>query len=78
MRIVRSLFALALLASAQDVLNNDPVVKMVKSGLGDGIVISMIQSQPGSYTLTPDPLVKLKQEGVSEKVLAAIIARGGT
>src|SRR5580692_2544110 len=61
---------------AQETLNNDAVVKMVKAGLGETVVIGMIQNQPGNYTLTSDALVKLKQDGVSDKVMAAMIARG--
>jgi hypothetical protein len=36
----------------------------------------MIQNQPGKYTLTPDAMVKLKQQGVSDKVLGAVVAKG--
>jgi hypothetical protein len=61
---------------AQETLTNDAVVKMVKAGLGETVVIGMIQNQPGNYTLTSDALVKLKQEGVSDKVMGAMIARG--
>jgi hypothetical protein len=70
------LFALAVVALAQDVLTNDSIVKMTKSGLGDNLIIGMIQSQPGKYSLTPDDLVKLKQAGVSEPVLTAMVNKG--
>jgi hypothetical protein len=76
LKILRVLLVLAAAAYAQETLNNDAVVKMVKAGLGENLVISMIQNQPGNYTLTPDALVKLKQEGLSDKVLGAMIARG--
>jgi hypothetical protein len=75
-KALRILLVMAAVAYAQETLNNDAVVKMVKAGLGENLVINMIQSQPGSYTLTPDALVKLKQDGVSDKVLGAMIARG--
>ena len=69
-------FALSLAVIAQDVLTNDSIVKMIKAGLGEGIVVSTIQSQPGKYTVTPDALIKLKQEGVSEKIIEAMVAKG--
>jgi hypothetical protein len=76
MKILRLFFALAFLASAQETLTNDSVAKMVKAGLGESLIVSMIQNQPGKYTLTPDGLVKLKEQGVPDKVLAAMVAKG--
>jgi hypothetical protein len=75
-KTLRLLLAVAVLAGAQDVLTNESVLKMVKSGLGESLIVSMIHSQPGKYTLNPDELVKLKQAGVSENILAAMIAKG--
>jgi hypothetical protein len=76
MKHLRLFLALAFLASAQETLTNDSVAKMVKAGLGDSLIVSMIQNQPAKYTLTPDALVKLKQQGVSDNVLAAMVAKG--
>lgn len=64
-----------LVAFAQEALTNDSVVKMVKAGLSEPLIISMIQKQPGKYLLTTDDLIKLKGEGVSDKVLAAMLAK---
>src|SRR6266576_470987 len=76
MKVLRLFLALAFLASAQETLTNDSVAKMVKAGLGESLIVSMIQNQPGKYTLTPDGLVKLKEQGVPDKVLAAMVAKG--
>jgi hypothetical protein len=76
MKLVRLFFALALLSAAQEALTNDSIVKMVKAGLGEGLVVGMIQNQPGKYTLTPDELVKLKKAGVSDTILAAMVSKG--
>jgi hypothetical protein len=62
-------------AFAQEALTNDSVLKMVKGGLGDDVIVSMIQNQSGHYDLTPDSLITLKHEGVSDKVLAAMAAK---
>ena len=78
MKLLRLFIAFAFLVSAQETLNNDSVGKMVKAGLGESLIVSMIQNQPGKYTLTPDAMVKLKQQGVPDKVLAAMIAKGGS
>jgi len=66
----------SLTASAQDVLTNDSIVKMVKSGLGESLIVSIVQNHPGNYSLTPDDMVKLKESGVSEKILTAMVNKG--
>lgn len=76
MKIVRVLFVLAFLAGAQDILTNESIVKMAKSGLGENLIVSMVQGQPGKYSLNPDELVKLKDAGVSEKILTAMASKG--
>jgi hypothetical protein len=67
---------LMFVAAAQDTLTNESIVKMVKSGLGENLIVSMVQGQPGRYTLNPDELIKLKNAGVSEKILAAMAGKG--
>jgi len=76
MKTLCLIVTLALSALAQEALTNDSVVKMIKAGLGEGVIVGMIQSQPGNYTLTPDDLVKLKSQGVTDKMLGAMIAKG--
>jgi hypothetical protein len=63
------------LALAQTALTNDSVIKMVKAGLGDDVVVSMVKGQPGGYSTGPDDLIALKSAGVSDKVIAAMVAR---
>lgn len=67
--------ALTVAASAQQPLTNDSIQKMTKAGLGDDVIVSMIQSQPGNYDVSPDTLVALKKDGVSDKILAAMAAK---
>lgn len=67
--------AVSIVATAQQPLTNESVEKMAKAGLGDDVIVSMIQSQPGHYDLNPDTLVSLKKEGIPDKVLAAMAAK---
>ena len=67
--------ALSIVATAQQPLTNESIEKMAKAGLGDDVIVSMIQNQPGHYELTPDTLVSLKGAGLSDKVLAAMAAK---
>jgi hypothetical protein len=60
---------------AQQALNNDAVVKLVKAGLSDDLIVSTITAQPGTYDTSTDGLIALKSAGVSDKVVAAIVAK---
>ncbi len=74
------MLALAVLAGAQEqqtTLNNDAILKMVRGGLGEDVIITAVRTQPGKYSLSPDDLIALKQAGVSEKILTAMLSRAG-
>jgi hypothetical protein len=57
-------------------MDNESVLKMVKAGLGDDLVIQTINTQPGQYGTDADSLVKLKTAGVSDRVITAMINKG--
>lgn len=59
-------------------LTNDSVLKLVKAGMGEDVVLSMVNSQPGQYSLSTDSLIALKQAGASDKVIAAMVNRNAT
>jgi hypothetical protein len=65
----------ALTSMAQEPMTNDGVIKLVKSGMSEDLIISIVQRQAASYTLGADDLVTLKSSGVSEKIIAAMLAR---
>ncbi len=76
-RILLATLAICLgAASAQQLsMNNDSVIKMVKAGMSDGIIVSTIDSQPAHFTLSANDMIALKQASVSDKVMAAMIAK---
>jgi hypothetical protein len=75
--ILATLFLVGCLAVvAQQTMNNDSVVKMVKAGFSDDLIVTTINSQPGAYDASADGLIALKSAGVSDKVVAAIVAKG--
>lgn len=57
------------------ILDNDAVLKMTRADLGDEIIIQTIRAQPGDYRTAPDDLVALKNAGVSQPVISAMLAR---
>jgi outer membrane lipoprotein SlyB len=65
------------LSAAAAPMTNDDVIKMVKGGLGEATVIQAIKSGEPGFDTSADGLIKLKQGGVSDKVIQEIIGRGG-
>ncbi|MGB6691282.1 MAG: hypothetical protein WBE76_25900 [Terracidiphilus sp.] len=70
-----SLLVLCSHLAAQQTLNNDAIVKMVKAGLSDDLIVTTIGSQAGSYDASTDGIIALKKAGVSDKVVSAIVQK---
>lgn len=70
-------FLLAVSLHAQERFNNDTILKLVKAGLGEDIIIGMVNQQPGKYALSADDMIALKKAGVSDKVIFAMVVRNG-
>lgn len=57
-----------------DEMTNADVVKMVKAGLGDAIVIATLRGpKKTKFDLSPDALIGLKAAGVGDAVLAVML-----
>jgi hypothetical protein len=57
-------------------LTNADVVKMVKGGLPESVVVSAIQKNPGNYDTSVDGLIALHKAGVTQSEMDAIMAAG--
>jgi hypothetical protein len=79
---MKKLLALPLLViflgclSAQDVLTNDSVAKLVKAGLSEEIILNMVKTQPAKFDTGADQIVALKSANVSDKIINAMVLRG--
>ena len=60
-------------AATKEKLSNEDTLKMVKAGLGPQIIIATIENQGGLFDVSPDGLVALKNAGVREEIIAALI-----
>jgi hypothetical protein len=60
--------------AASAVLQNQDVIKMVKAGLDDALIIAKIGSSKCQFDTSTDALIQLKQSGVSGAVLKAIVS----
>jgi len=56
-------------------MTNDDVIKMVQGGLSDTTVLQAIDAADPRFDTSPDGLVRLKQEGVSDAVIQRILGR---
>jgi hypothetical protein len=76
----KSILALVFLAAcplliAQQALNNDAIIKLVKAGLSDDLIVNTINAQPGTYDASTDGLIALKKAGASDKVVTAVVMK---
>lgn len=63
-------------SQGEDVLTNQDVVKMVGAKLGDEVIVAKIREAPrADFQLSVDDLVGLRNAGVSEQVIHAMLER---
>ena len=67
------LFLISLSLYAQEVLTNESVVKLVKAGISENLILEMISSQRGNYKTGADDVLALKKQGVSDKIIAVML-----
>jgi hypothetical protein len=60
---------------AQQPLTNASVSQLAVGGIGESLLFQMIQKQPGTYDVSATALVTLKQDGVSDRILTAMISK---
>jgi hypothetical protein len=68
----------ASLLSAQTALNNEGVIKLIKAGLSDDLIVSVVSTVPGRYDASADGLIALKSAGASDKVVATIVLKAAS
>ena len=56
-----------------DAMTNDEVITLTKAGLSPSIIIGKIRSGKSNFDLSTDSLIKLKQAGVSDDIVAAML-----
>ncbi len=73
--LVAFLLAIPVPFSAQtdDVVTNADIVKMVKAGVPESIIVREIQMSRTDFRTNPAALIELKKQGVPEGVLGAVL-----
>jgi hypothetical protein len=60
---------------AQQEMNNSSVLKLIKAGLSEDLIVTTINASPGSYDTSANGLIALKKAGASDKVVAAVVLK---
>jgi hypothetical protein len=61
-------------AFAQDeTMTNEEVISLAKAGLNETIIVNKIKTSKSSFDLSTDNLIKLKQAGVSDNIVTAML-----
>ncbi|HUV13288.1 MAG TPA: hypothetical protein VMY18_06570 [Acidobacteriota bacterium] len=59
--------------SQEQVLKNEDILKMVEAGLSPDLIVEMVRNSPGDYDTNVNSIVALKEKGVSDSILAAMV-----
>jgi hypothetical protein len=59
----------------QQTLNNESVVNLMKAGFPEDVIISAINRSLGAYDTSVDGLIALKNAGITNKEISAIVAK---
>ena len=62
--------------SSDEVLTNEAVATMTKAGLGPDVIVAKIRASPSAFDVSVDALVRLKDAGVADEVINAMIEAG--
>ena len=75
-RFVLALTALACFAATADALTIRDVIELTRAGLGDEVLLALIEVDRGVYAIDTATLKQLKAAGVSERVIVAMVRSG--
>lgn len=74
--VVALILALPAVLLAADQLTNADIIKLSKANLGDDLIIAKIQqAQDVAFKLDTDDIIQLKQAGVHQEVISAMLKR---
>jgi hypothetical protein len=65
-------------AAAQEALTNEAILKLVQAGISEDLVVKLIHSRAGKYSLDADQVISLKNAGLSDRIVRAMIERSGS
>jgi hypothetical protein len=69
---------LAMAPAAAEAVTIKDIIDLTKAGLGDDVLLALIDVDARVFSIDNDTLAQLKQAGVSERVIVAMIRSGRT
>ncbi len=78
MTLFSALLVCSLLGQSKPPLQNGQIVEMVKAGFDQETIVSMIGTSPTNFDTSVQGLVMLKNSGVDETVIRAMLLKGNT
>src|SRR5262245_66431427 len=82
LKLRRTLLALvtifAITASRADALTLRDLIELNRSGVGDQVLIALIEVDRGVFNIDTNTLKMLKEAGISDQVIVALIRSGRT
>jgi hypothetical protein len=61
--------------AGEEVLTNDSILEMVRAGVPEGAIVAKIRSSQAKFDVGTQTLISLKQAGVPDKVIEAMVAQ---
>lgn len=74
--IFAAILIMAVYVVAEEILTNETIIKMVNAKLGESLIINKIKNSKTNFDLSTDAIIKLKEVGVSEKIIEALMSGG--
>jgi len=75
--LMTCLLALSIVCAAQapsnGALTNTDIVKMMRAGLPESIIVREIRQSGSALNTSPEALIQLKKQGASERILGAVL-----
>jgi hypothetical protein len=75
---VIAMLTLALSAGRAEAITLTEIVELTRAGLSDDVILALIEVDQRVFSVDPDTLKALKEAGVSQRVIVAIVKSGRT
>ena len=62
--------------SSERAMTNRDVVRMTQAGVDDGVILSTLRNRGGRFDTSPDSIIDLKKQHVSDRVIMAMQGTG--
>lgn len=66
-------FVMGFTQQDSEILNNEVVLQLHKAGLGTKVILSMIETSPSRFDVSPTGVIVLTEAGLSDEVIAAMV-----